>query len=230
MRFLKFLLGLAMLPAAAAVTATFADLLMNLPSSGGGIPPGLWWFAGGFIFWLVLWVGLPRPARTYVLAHELTHAIWGLAWGARVSRLRVHAEGGSVNLSMTNMWITLAPYFFPLYTIIAIIVHFALQLFVPSAAAYEPFWIALVGFTWAFHVTFTLSVLMQRQPDVMEHGRIFSWTLIYLLNLAGLLVWILAVTHGAWLHWLGALGTHLFSAYAAVARWIFSAFGAIGKK
>ena len=228
MKFLKMLLGLALLPAAAAVTATFADLLMSLPSEHGGIPMGLWWFAGGFVFWLVLWVVLPRPARSYVLAHELTHALWGIAMGANVSKLRVRADGGSVNLTKTNVWITLAPYFFPLYTMTVILVHFVLQLFVPSVSEYEPFWLALVGLTWGFHVSFTLAVLMQRQPDVMEHGRIFSWTLIWLLNIAGLLVWILAVTRGPWFHWLGELGGHIFAAYAAAFSWLLSLFSTIG--
>lgn len=221
-RLVKLLIGLAMIPAAIAATRTLAGLLLGLPSAHGGIPAGLWWFAGGLGFWLVLWVVLPRPARAYVLAHELTHAIWGLAWGARVSKLRVRADGGSVNLSKTNVWITLAPYFFPLYTMLVIAVHLLLRLFVPSTMRYEPFWLALVGLTWGFHVTFTLAVLMQRQPDVQEHGRIFSWTLIYLLNIAGLLVWILAVTRGDVWRWVRALAGNLVATYSDSLGWLLS--------
>lgn len=218
MKFLKLLLGIALLPAAAAVTGALADLLLALPSSHGGIPVGLWWFAGGFALWLLLWVALPRPARTYVLAHELTHALWGLAMGARVSRLRVREDGGSVNLSKTNVLITLAPYFFPLYTILVIVAHLLMRMFWPSMVHYEPFWLALVGLTWAFHITFTLAVLQQRQPDVQEHGRIFSWSLIYILNIAGMLVWILAVTRGDWLGCASSLSRHLVSSYGSILR------------
>ncbi len=218
MRFLKLLLGIALLPAAAAVTGALANLLLALPSSHGGIPEGLWWFAGGFALWLLLWVSLPRPARTYVLAHELTHALWGWAMGARVSKLRVRGDGGSVNLSKTNVWITLAPYFFPLYTMLVIVAHLLMQMFWPWMVHYEPFWLAMVGLTWAFHITFTLAVLQQRQPDVQEHGRIFSWTLIYILNIAGMLVWILAVTRGDWFGCAGSLIRHLVSSYGAILR------------
>ena len=226
MKFVKMLLGLALLPAAFAVAATLGDLLMNLPATSGGIPPGFWWFAGGFAFWIVLWFALPRPARSYVLAHELTHAIWGIAWGATVSKLRVRAEGGSVNLSKTNVWITLAPYFFPLYTLLVILIRLAFRLFVPAAAPYDLFWLALVGLTWGFHVTFTLAVLAQRQPDVQEHGRIFSWTLIFILNAVGLLVWILSVTRGDWLRCIAALGGRTLAAYGEIIRLLAAALHA----
>ena len=215
----KFVVGLAMLPAAWAVTRTLAALFAALPASAEGIPAALWWFAGGFIFWVTLWLVLPRPARTYVLAHELTHAVWGLAMGARVSRLRVRENGGSVNLSKTNVWITLAPYFFPFYTVLVIVALVPLRFFWPDVQRYMPFWIALIGLTWGFHVTFTIAVLQQRQPDVEEHGRLFSWTLIYILNLAGLFVWLLAATRAGWGHWCGHLVTDLFAAYA----WAFTA-------
>lgn len=197
----KLLIGLALLPLAWALTKTLAHLFASLPSASAGIPAALWWFAGGFVFWIVLWLLLPRPARTYVLAHELTHAVWGLAMGAKVSRLRVRENGGSVNLTKTNVWITLAPYFFPLYTVLLIVALIPLRFLWPDLQRYEPFWLAMVGLTWGFHVTFTLAVLQQHQPDVEEHGRIFSWTLIYILNLLGLLVWILAVTRAGFAHW-----------------------------
>ena len=112
--------------------------------------------------------------------------------GARVSRLRVAKSGGSVTLSKTNVLIGLAPYFFPFYTMCTIAAHAALSLFM-DMAAYEPFWLALIGLTWAFHLTFTATTLMQHQPDIAEHGRVFSYALIYLLNVAGISLWIVAV-------------------------------------
>jgi hypothetical protein len=219
-RLTKFFLGLLLIPAAVAVTLTLVDLFLKLPAGRGGIPTAFWWFAGGFAFWMILWFVLPRPARSYVLAHELTHALCGWFFGARWSKLRVTAEGGSVNLTKTNVWITLAPYFFPFYTMIAVIVQITLRIFVPDTAHYEPFWLAMIGLTWAFHVTFTLSVLMNRQPDVQEHGRIFSWTLIYLLNLLGISIWILLITRGDFLPWLRALASHLAASYIGFARGI----------
>lgn len=217
-KFAKFFIGLALIPAAVAVTKTSLDLFLALPvTTTGGHHDKLWWFTGGFIFWLILWFTLPRPARTYVLAHELTHALWGNFFGGSWSKLRVTEHGGSVNLTKTNVWITLAPYFFPFYTILVILLHLLLRLFTDTTH-YEPFWLALIGLTWSFHITFTLAVLTNRQPDVQEHGRLFSWTLIWILNLLGLLLWILIVTRSPILDWLGKLTGNLIHAYIGTLR------------
>lgn len=50
-----------------------------------------------------------------------------------------------------------------------------------------------MGFTWAFHLTFTIHMLAQRQPDVQEHGRIFSYAVIYLMNVLLIGVWMAVV-------------------------------------
>ncbi|MBM4147713.1 MAG: hypothetical protein FJ224_01515 [Lentisphaerae bacterium] len=193
MRALRFLAGMVMLPACATVSLVLADLLRTSAETGP------WWqdpflaMASGFALWLVSFLALPKPARAYILAHELTHALWGGLMGARVSNIRVSEKGGSVMLSKTNIWITLAPYFFPLYTAIVIAAYCIAAAFVPMAR-YAPAWLALVGFTWGFHFTFTLSSLLRRQSDIQRYGYLFSYTVIYLLNAAGLCLWVVAVT------------------------------------
>lgn len=134
--------------------------------------------------------------RTYVLGHELTHAFWALLMGARVSRLRVSARGGSVTVSKSNWIITLAPYFFPFYTMLVLFLVFVLGIFI-DLHPYQPLTLALIGLTYAFHITFTLSILAIRQPDIQEHGRLFSYTTIILLNILGLGCWVVAVARPA---------------------------------
>ena len=194
MKFLKLLIGLALLPACAAVTQALLQLLTGLGIPAiEQVPIHVWWLFGGFVFWIAIFFSMPRPIRTYVLAHELTHALWGMVMGARVSRLRVSKSGGSVTLSKSNILIALAPYFFPFYTVLVLVAHYVIGFFF-DMSVYEPFWLALVGFTWGFHLTFTATTLMQQQPDIMEHGRIFSYALIYILNLAGIGLWVAGVT------------------------------------
>ena len=101
----------------------------------------------------------------YVLGHELTHALSGMLFGAKASRLKVTDKGGSVNLTKTNFIITLAPYFFPFYTFVVGIAALIVLIFVRPLPLI-PLWVALVGFTWAFHLLFTLDSLSQRQPDI----------------------------------------------------------------
>lgn len=192
-RFLKLLAGLGLLPVCVAATWSVVRLVQSIqPPAAGQVPAAAAWLVGGFLLWLFLFFVTPRPVRTYVLAHELTHALWGWVMGARVSRLRVSARGGSVHVSKNNFLISLAPYFFPLYTVLAIAAYYLLSVFF-DLRAYEPFWLAVVGFTWCFHLTFTATTLLQHQPDIRQNGRLFSYALIYLMNVLGIGLWIVLV-------------------------------------
>ena len=180
----------------------------------------------GALLWVLLFVFFPQPLRTYVLAHELTHALWGVLMGARVSRIRVKADHGSVVLSKTNYFITLAPYFFPLYTVLAILIYAVLHIFC-DLRPYKLFWLGLVGFTWAFHVTFTLNALLQRQTDIQQEGRVFSYSFIYLANIFGVCIWVLLVTSPDWRDLVQLLSLRSSQAWAVVAQmWVWvSGFG-----
>jgi len=190
---LKFLTGLALLPAALAATRGVWDLmLLEASARPDAVSPQVWALPGGFCIWLLLFFCAPKPFRAYVLGHELTHALWGLCLGAKVSRIKVSKKGGWVELSKTNALISLAPYFFPLYTVLVIGLYFLLGQFLDVQQA-RPFWLGAVGFTWAFHLTFTLHMLSSHQPDITANGRLFSYTLIYLFNLLGMLLWLTVV-------------------------------------
>jgi len=190
---IKFVIGLALLPFAYAISVSFFQQL-NAHQDWSNLDLTTYWFAGGFVIWLLLFFMLPRPVLSYVLAHELTHALWGLLMGARVSRLRVSSKGGSVTLTKTNFLITLAPYFFPFYSILALIVYLLVNL-KWDMSLYRPFWYAVFGLTWCFHLTFTVNMIGNHQPDIQEHGRIFSYIFIYCINLltATILINLLAI-------------------------------------
>ena len=74
----------------------------------------------------------------------------------------------------------------------------------------EPYhrWLyALIGVTWAFHVTFTLWMIPKGQTDLSYYGTFFSLVVIYLMNLGILTVLlIIASPHVTWrafgLEWL----------------------------
>ena len=218
----KFLIGLFLLPACLAATRVFMTLLESLRMEEvTTLPRGVWWLAGGFIFWLILFFTLSRPIRTYVLAHELTHAFWGVLMGARVSRLRVSKSGGSVMLTKTNFIITLAPYFFPFYTVLVIVAHLVLQLFY-DLTTYEPLWLALIGLTWAFHLTFTITTLLQHQPDVQEHGKLFSYVIIYLFNILGIGLWIVSVASPTLIFLARELLQESASVYGSLLDWLWT--------
>ena len=215
-RLLRFLTGVALLPLCVAVTLALLDILGGLPHPADKLfSPETTWLLTGYFLWLAMWFFLPQPVKTYVVAHELTHALWGLIFGARVSRLKVTDKGGSVNLSKSNMMITLAPYFFPLYTVIVILAHWGIGLFVKPMPL-PLLWLFLVGLTWSFHVCFTIQSLTTEQPDVNEYGRIFSYVVIYLFNLAGVGLWIACTTSASFDAFSLALVHHTSAVYASV--------------
>ena len=39
---------------------------------------------------------------------------------------------------------------------------------------------------------------MQAQPDIQEYGHLFSYVLIWLFNVAGVIVWIACTTEVSW--------------------------------
>jgi hypothetical protein len=149
-----------------------------------------WFFSLGVVMWLVVFFSLPKFIWVYVFGHELTHAFWVFMMGGRIHQFRVTSTGGHVLADKTNTWIALAPYFFPIYSVLAIWLYGILSIFV-DVTPYREVLYAVVGATWAFHMSFTCWMIPKGQPDLAYGGTFFSIVLIYVLNLVlltGLLI------------------------------------------
>ena len=221
--FLRMLLGVALLPMCWGVVRAFYDSVLAAAGDSGGVTAESIALVGGMVAFVLCWMAVPHPVKTYVLGHELTHALWGLVFGAVPSKLRVSAAGGSVNLTKSNMLITLAPYFFPFYTFLVIVVALITSAFI-RPLPWLPLWMFTVGFTWAFHALFTLETLAQRQPDVKLYGRIFSWVFIFLANVVLVLVFLAAVTSLTFAQLGGFLVNRVLDAYVGVGSAAVDAF------
>lgn len=191
-KFLKMLIGLTLWPLAYAVTVSTYKLYETSADVTLSEGMAVWALPAAFLAWVLIFFILPRPFRTYVLGHELTHALWALLMGGRVGKMKVGKTGGHVELSKTNFVITLAPYFFPFYTTIVIAAYYISGRWL-DMETYLAWWLGAVGLTWSFHVTFTLHILSQRQPDIQEHGRIFSYTVIYTMNVLVIALMMIAL-------------------------------------
>ena len=183
-RWVKLVVAIFLLPVCAILTQTFFTVFARAAVTHRlWAGAEFWFFSLGAILWLIAFFGLPRPMVVYVFGHELTHALWVLLMGGRVSRFRVGREGGHIVTDRNNFWIALAPYFFPLYSLIAIAAYGILGLFV-NVQPYGRLLYALIGVTWAFHFTFTCWMIPKKQTDLTDHGTFFSLVVIYLMNLA----------------------------------------------
>jgi len=214
--FVRLLMGLALLPACWGVIRVFIDAV-RIAADAEGFTIESMSLLGGIAAFAFSWTALSHPVRAYVLGHELTHVLWGLIFGAMPSKFHVGKSGGSVNLTKSNMLITLAPYFFPFYTFVVIIAALCTYAFWRPLPCL-PLWMFLIGFTWAFHALFTLETLGCRQPDVRLYGRIFSWVIIFLANILIILVWLATTTPLTFLQLGGALVSHTLSAYLSTAK------------
>lgn len=183
------LIGIGLFPLAFATSFSVYTLCKQSMSSTIANNEESWALPAGFITWVLIFLLLPRPSRTYVLGHELTHALWAILMGGRVKAMKIGKDGGHVELTRTNFIITLAPYFFPFYTFIILTTYYVIGLWI-DLTPFRAWGLAAVGLTWSFHLTFTIHMLTQQQPDVQEHGRIFSYLVIYTMNILLIGIWM----------------------------------------
>lgn len=142
-------------------------------------------FAGAAIFFPCLFLAKKAfySAWCYLetLEHELTHLLIGLLFLKMPTGIRVSAhEGGEVRQigfgSTGQIWITLAPYFFPTVSIaILIFAYFAKLNTLPM--------LAILGWTTAFHLISNWGETSFRQPDLQNAGILKSIIILPIMNL-----------------------------------------------
>jgi hypothetical protein len=182
-RWVKTLVAVLLLPFCFGAVAALLKVLRATGSAD------TFWvaFAGGAACWWVVFLLLPKPMRLYVFGHELTHALWTWLFLGRVKQFKAGAHGGHVVVTKTNFLIVLAPYFFPLYAVLVIAVFLAGHLAF-GWTRHEVWFHLLLGAAYAFHVTLTWHILQTRQTDITKEGWFFSAVIIFLGNIAVLLV------------------------------------------
>jgi hypothetical protein len=172
-------------------------------------------FIGGAACWLVVFLLLPKPMLVYVYGHELTHALWTWLFGGRVKKFRASSDGGQVVVSKSNFLIVLAPYFFPLYAVLVVLV-FALGNLAFGWARHLVWFHLLLGSAYSFHVTLTAHILRTRQSDITSQGWMFSAVVIFLGNISILLIGLPLLTGNVTV--LGAMGWWLQDSGAVLQR------------
>lgn len=184
-KWFKFIIALLLLPACAGAVMALAKVVLKSGSADLTWVP----FVAGVACWAVIYLLLPKPMWIYVFGHELTHALWAWLFGGDVKKFKATSQGGHVVVTKTNFLIALAPYFFPLYAVI-VIVLFALGNLLWGWRHYLAWFHLSVGAAYAFHVTLTAQILQTRQTDITSQGWLFSAVVIFLGNVFVLLVGI----------------------------------------
>ncbi len=214
-KWIKFIIAILLLPVCAGAAMALGRVLRASYGADTVWVP----FLAGAACWLVIFLLLPRPMWIYVFGHELTHVLWAWLFGGRVKKMKVTSEGGHVVVSKTNFLIVLAPYFFPLYAVLVILV-FAIGHWIWDWRSYFVWFHLAVGAAYAFHVTLTWQALKTRQTDITSQGYLFSAVIIFLGNVSVLLFGVPLLT--AKVGWLNALSWWLKGTgeiFNGLARW-----------
>jgi hypothetical protein len=141
--------------------------------------------AGLVIFFPCLFVAkrLFLSAWSYLetLEHELTHLLIGLLFLKIPVGIRVSAhEGGEVRQigfgSTGQTWVTLAPYFFPTISLFVLIFAYFIDLNPKT-------FLAVLGWTAAFHLVTNWSETSFRQPDLQKAGILKTLLILPVMNL-----------------------------------------------
>jgi hypothetical protein len=211
-KWIKFFIAIALLPFCAACAKTLWWLLVHSGSADRIWMPLL----AGVACWLTIFLLLPKPMWIYVMGHELTHAVWTWLCGGSVREFKATSKGGQVRVTKNNFLISLAPYFFPIYAVLVVIV-FVIGNAIWNWHAYRVWFHLILGAAWAFHVTLTFHILKMRQTDITEEGYVFSAVIIFLGNAAVFLIgWPLLMGSGH----LTSVANHVFAETAWMYRWL----------
>ena len=138
----------------------------------------IFWFLAGFIFYFPIHYVFRKAIILHIFSHELSHALWSMLFGGKVDEMYIsRSRGGFTRYSRGNFLVTLAPYFFPLYSLI-----FLGLAFIAKENYGAPF-VFLCGISTSFHILLTVYSIKIGQPDLRKEGIAFSLSFIILMNI-----------------------------------------------
>lgn len=176
-KILKIAFGVMLIPFCLGFTVHLAAIVTSITYKH----EAPYYFVLGCLSYLTAHILFKKPILTYVFGHELTHALFAVLFGGSVKSFHASDRGGRVTITKSNFIITLAPYFFPLYTIIALTFYWLAR--AADVRGAEGWLVFFSGATYSFHLALTFSFLRTDQDDIREEGALFSYPLIYLFNM-----------------------------------------------
>lgn len=132
--------------------------------------PSFGWFVSVFVVSSICFWKFLSPKSFYsTLRHELCHWFFALVSLNKPATLNVHADGrGSYSYyGRNNYFITLSPYFFPLVSVMLLLV----RLFFSKPSH---FYFLLMGVVFAFETISMVKDYHPHQTDLQKYGRWFS--------------------------------------------------------
>lgn len=222
---LKFGIGIFLLPIAWVLSLALLNVFHAGTSGSVWKSAELVLFSSGLGLWACYYMFFPRPTKVYVFGHELTHAIFVICSGGKVADFKVSDDGGYILSNKTNTWISLSPYFVPIFSIVSLLSLTAVHWWLVPIPYFDRLLFFVTGVTWGFHLTFTLSMIRRGQSDLDENGTFFSLVLIYILNLVQIVGLLVLASKDVTL---GSYFDHSLAAAGEFSRMVLRVFGIEG--
>jgi hypothetical protein len=183
------------------------------------VKPLALWFAGGIAFRALFAALMRRLGRDDplefidTLEHELTHALVGYAtFCPPVSLSASLKAGGEVELKGSNLLAVLAPYFLPLWCLLAMLLGLVVK------PGMQPAWNHLILFLLGCFAYRLFREFRWRQTDLHLYGFIFSAVAVFILLLLSLalILHLRGLLPG---HWVWDSAKHAWRAVPAAWDW-----------
>lgn len=140
-------------------------------------------FAGFFIFFIARsFMDSSAKIGMEVLAHELTHALFAIITLHKVKGISINPDdtGGNMSFEGEGNWlIIIAPYFFPLFGLIAMVSISIYTMFAPMNIILN----VIMGFMIGYHFDAVGSQIHEKQTDLPKVGYIFCAVFLLPANL-----------------------------------------------
>jgi hypothetical protein len=162
----KIIIGIALVPFCIGFTWQFGATIFSITYKRD-VP---YYFIAGGLTYLTAHILFKKPILTYVIGHELTHAFFTVLFGGKVKSFQASERGGRVTITKSNFVITLAPYFFPLYTFAALIMYW---LTIVAGVRRPQDGSSSAGMTYSFHLILTFFFFTQTRTISRNTARSF---------------------------------------------------------
>lgn len=176
-KLLKLLLLTAAVPALAGYSlALYVEIASALAHSTPA-RLGLAMVPAGMLVWLLI----GRFLRFFhVFEHEVTHLVTGLLFFIQPRQLVASESGGRMEMYGNNFFVSLAPYFVPLFSLVVMVLMPLLDSTVNVYAC------GALGLVTGYHLITNLQEFSLQQPDICGQGRVFSTVVCLLGNIVAL--------------------------------------------
>lgn len=154
---------------------SFFQLLQTMKIVFGSFSAYLWFIAGIVCFFIIRPFFRKNEAWLTTFSHELTHAIASILMLNKMHSMKVYEQEGSTQyLGRSNIFITLAPYCFPIFT------YFILLLMLLSSVRSLCIFQFLIGLTLGFHILCFTQQTHPNQTDIKQNGKMISYSFIFM--------------------------------------------------